>query len=206
MRRSMPFLAFLLAALAIPGVARNVSAQAGGAGQEEIPRFDAFGSYGYMHSNIVVDGTTINLNGGTASFTYNWKRWVGLAGDFGVYHQSNITANAATLTITTFQAGPRFRWRKWQRVTPFAEGLVGLGHAGGTLYTVSQTVGYPAFGTSTALVMTAGGGVDWQVSYRFAIRMIQADYLYSQFNNNGHGNRQNNLRLTAGVVFNFGAR
>ncbi len=206
MRRSMRFLVFLLAALAIPGIARNVSAQAEGAGQEEISRFDVFGSYGYIRSNIVVNGTTVNLNGGTASFAYNWKSWIALEGDFGAYHQSNVTANDASLTITTFQAGPRFIWRKKRRMTPFIEGLVGLGHAGGTLYTVSQTVGYPAFGASTTLVLTAGGGVDWQVSRKFAIRMIQADYLYSEFKNDGHGNRQNNLRLTAGLVFNFGSR
>jgi hypothetical protein len=206
MRRSMRFPAFLLAALAIPGVARNVSAQPDETGQEEYSRFNVFGSYGYMHSNIVVDGTRINLNGGTASVAYNWRSWIALSGDFTLFHQSNITANAATLTVTTYQVGPRFSWRKWRRVTPFAEGLAGLGHAGGTLYTVSQTVGYPAFGANTALVLTAGGGADWQISRRFAIRMIQADYLYSQFKNNGHGNRQNNLRITAGVVFNFGER
>jgi hypothetical protein len=189
MRRSMGFLAFFLAVLAIPAVARNVSAEPDEAGQDEISRFNVYGSYGYVRSNIVVDGTRINLNGGTASIAYNWKSWVAFAGDFGIYHQSKVTANAATLTISTFQAGPRLRWRKWRRVTPFAEGLVGLGHAGGSLYSVSQTVGFPAFGASTALVLTAGGGADWQVSRNFAIRMIQADYLYSQFKNNGQGNR-----------------
>jgi opacity protein-like surface antigen len=60
-------------------------------------------------------------------------------------------------------------------------------------------------GSSNSFAMAAGGGVDLMLSHRFAIRMIQADYYYTQFDN-GVNNRQNNLRIGAGVIVRFGAR
>jgi hypothetical protein len=51
--------------------------------------------------------------------------------------------------------------------------------------------------------MVLGGGLDVNVSRHIAIRAAQADWLYTQFPN-GVDNRQNNLRITAGIVFRFG--
>ena len=45
--------------------------------------------------------------------------------------------------------------------------------------------------------------MDWKLSPRIGVRVFQAEYLYSQFLN-GNGNRQDNLRLSAGIVINFG--
>jgi hypothetical protein len=56
---------------------------------------------------------------------------------------------------------------------------------------------------NNAFVLTGGAGVDWKVSPRIAIRLLQADYLHSEFLNGG-GNRQENIRLSTGVVFSFG--
>jgi len=47
-----------------------------------------------------------------------------------------------------------------------------------------------------------GGGVDFALTDRIAIRPIQADYLMSRF----LGTRQDNIRLSAGIVLRFGGR
>jgi hypothetical protein len=51
--------------------------------------------------------------------------------------------------------------------------------------------------------MSAGGGIDLKVSKHFSIRAAQADYLLTKIPDGLH-NRQNNSRLSAGIVLRFG--
>ena len=46
------------------------------------------------------------------------------------------------------------------------------------------------------------GGLDLRVNPRFSIRLVEADYLLTTFDN-GSNNHQNNLRVSAGVVIHF---
>ena len=83
--------------------------------------------------------------------------------------------------------------------------IAGGGHAGGTLYTRSLGAGIPPLGASNAFLLTAGAGADWRLSQTITIRLVEADYLHSQFlNASSSGNRQESLRLSTGVVFTFG--
>ena len=54
--------------------------------------------------------------------------------------------------------------------------------------------------------MTAGGGLDVKVHHHIAIRLIQAEYLMTRFENltTGSTASQNDMRLSAGLVFRFG--
>jgi outer membrane protein OmpA-like peptidoglycan-associated protein len=54
--------------------------------------------------------------------------------------------------------------------------------------------------------MTAGGGLDIKVRQHFAIRIIQAEYLMTRFDdfNTGAAATQNDMRLSSGIVFRFG--
>ena len=166
---------------------------------------EIFGGYSYLESNTAANNEPIHLNGASAAVGFYVRSWLGLVGDAGVYHQGNVAASGFSLTVSTFQAGPRLRWRNHTPLTPFGQLLLGAGHAGGTLYTRSLGPGLPALGTNNSFVLTGGGGVDWKLNRRAAIRLVQAEYLYSQFlNGSGNGNRQDNLRLSAGIVFSFG--
>ena len=52
-----------------------------------------------------------------------------------------------------------------------------------------------------------GGGLDLNVSPRFSIRLVQADYIYSSYSHvlpSTHSTTWNSARLAAGVVFSFG--
>ncbi len=164
---------------------------------------ELFGGYSYMRANIVFSGAPLNANGASASVVMYLSNWFGIIGDFGLFQQRNVAAQGFSLTFSSYQFGPRLRFPQLAHVTPFVHFLWGLGHAGGTVYTRSLGFGVPPLGVNNAFVLTGGGGVDWKVRPRIAIRLIQADYLHSEFLN-GSGNRQENIRLSTGVVFSFG--
>ena len=89
--------------------------------------------------------------------------------------------------------------------TPYAQFLLGGGHAGGTLYTSSLGAGPAPFGTNNSFLYAVGGGLDYRLSHKISIRIPQAEYLHSEFlNGSVTGHLQNNLRLSTGVVFSFG--
>ena len=50
--------------------------------------------------------------------------------------------------------------------------------------------------------MLAGGGVGIDLSRRIALQPVQIDYLLTGLPN-GSSNKQNNLRLSGGIVYRF---
>jgi hypothetical protein len=61
--------------------------------------------------------------------------------------------------------------------------------------------------TEWSFAAGGGGGLDLRVKPRFSIRLIQADYIYSNYSHifaSTHPTQWNSVRLAAGVVFNFG--
>jgi hypothetical protein len=209
MSRTLRLLAFSLVALLALGAASAMRAQLPGASDETAtPRLDIFGGYSYMNSNIVVSGNRFSLNGASGSVAYNFNKWIGAVADIGVYGQGNVASESRSLTISSFLFGPRVSWRG-HKLVPFAQVLLGAGHATGTLYTTSLGNGTAPLGANSGFMLTAGGGVDWKASPTIGIRIIQTEYVYSQFLNAAGSpdtNRQNNLRISTGVVFSFGHR
>ena len=58
---------------------------------------------------------------------------------------------------------------------------------------------------STAFALAVGGGVDFEATRRFSIRLFDADYVKTNFGNNfilGNSS-QNNFRLQTRVQFRF---
>ena len=65
----------------------------------------------------------------------------------------------------------------------------------------------PNFGNQWNPALAVGGGFDYAVGHRIAIRVAQADYIYTNYNAyipSGHSSQWNNIRLAAGVVVNLG--
>ncbi len=164
---------------------------------------EAFAGYAYMRSATAVSGAPINLNGTSFVAAFYVKNWLALAGDVGFYHQGSIAASGLGLTVSSYQIGPRVSIRNRTHLTPFGHFLLGAGHAGGTLYTTSLGAGLSPLGPNNGFLYTAGAGADWKLSPKIAIRLVETDYLHSQFLN-GNGNRQGNLRLSTGIVFRLG--
>jgi opacity protein-like surface antigen len=196
MRRTYILLAIFLAAVFALSSAPSANAQ-------ELPKWEVFGGYTYMHSNIIVTNAGFNLNGGSGSVAYHLTDWFALVGEYAVTHQGAVTAKPFSLTVTTYVFGPRVYWHNHTHLTPYGQVLFGGGHAGGSLYTSSLGAGLLPLGSSNDFNFTAGGGVDWKINHGFSVRLAQAEYLHTQFAN-AVNNSENNFRLSTGVVFTFG--
>lgn len=141
-------------------------------------QFDIFGGYSYLH----VPGA--NTNGWEAQATGNLSEYIGVTADFDGHYRSVFVVGGHDYN---FLFGPTLSYRT-DKVTAFAHVLIGGSHAGGTGF------------SSTAFAWAIGGGVDWNLQKRLAIRLGQFDYLATHF----ASTTQNNFRYSAGVVFRLG--
>lgn len=159
-------------------------------------------NYNYARTNASPGNCgCISMQGGAGWISLNLSHSLGLVGEVSSQHAANIGPFSANLTIISFMGGMRYKRKIAGPFWPFGHVLVGGAHANG-----SMAPGNPGIpGSSNAFAMAVGGGVDITISRLFAIRMIQADYYYTRFEN-GVNSRQNNLRLGAGVFVRFGSR
>ena len=156
-------------------------------------------TYTYAHSNAPPGGCgCFSINGGSASFAIPIKHgpW-SVAGDMTLARASNISAAGYDLNLSIFTAGIRYRpvlrSTTWQ---PFGEVLVGPAFASGSLIFSQQRDNNSAFAANI------GGGVDLRINHRVSIRLAEADYLLTTFDN-GSNNHQNNVRVSSGAVWRF---
>jgi len=117
----------------------------------------------------------------------------------GGYFQNNVDNSGRSLRVETFLFGPRYSSSHWKKWTPFGQGLFGGALGSGTLYGPNATTSASTSGFS----LSAGGGLDWNASPHVSVRLFQVDYLMTRLPN-AINNYQNNIRITAGVVFHFG--
>ena len=82
-------------------------------------------------------------------------------------------------------------------------------HFGGHAHTVDLTLGGVSHGNPSGVsgnvaAWALGGGLDWKFTphSRLALRLVQADYLGTQY----ASATQNTFRLTTGLVFSFGGK
>jgi len=191
----------LLLTIAVASIAR-AAAQSPDQSTSGKPRADLALDYSYLHSNAPPGGCgCFNLNGGSAAFA--WPLGPGkfaLAGDVTIAHAGTVSTSGDNLTLSTFTAGVRYlppiKSRKFQ---PFGQVLLGLAHSSGTLV---QGANPGAANAGAAFAGNFGGGLDLRLNPRFSIRLVEADYLLTTFDN-GSNNHQNNLRISAGLVIRF---
>lgn len=178
----------LLAVLTFFGVA----AQA-----QDTPKVDVFAGYSFVRENPSTAGvSSFSLNGGSASIAYNHNSWLSGVADFGGYHNGNILNTGVAGTLSTYLFGPRVSYRHYERLTPFGEVLFGVAHASGSIAGSSSS--------DNSFAMTIGGGVDYRLTDRWAIRPVKVDYLMTRFpETTSSGQTQNNLRVSTGIVFRF---
>jgi len=184
------------------------------------PRVEWFMGYSYLRAvpSLSAGNRLMWLNGGSTSVAFNLNRYLGLVGDFGGFNETRLllatgnppsatdTYNAVQAgTVFTYMAGPRLSFRKYDRVTPFAQVLFGGIRASQEAICKACT---PLLPVENAFAMTAGGGLDVRVHHRLAIRIIQAEYLMTRFENltTGTNALQNNIRLSAGIVLRSGGK
>jgi len=195
------FLLLPIAAVsARPALAQN-SAQPATA-TEKPTRAEVAIDYSYLHSNAPPGGCgCFNLNGGSADFAWAIKpgKW-DVVGDVVAGYASGVSAAGYGLTLSAFTAGVRYLPPiGHSSFQPFGQVLAGVAHSSGTLVQGSQSATTNA---GAAFASNFGGGLDLRANQRFSIRLVEADYLLTTFDN-GSNNHQNNLRISAGVVIHF---
>jgi len=190
---------------------------------DSTPKVELF--MGYSFWRAVPDSTKNRIDkmhGGSTSLAYNFNRHLGLVADFGGFKVDSLefsnTGPAFTPSrnvdvksnVFTVMFGPRVSFRDHDRLTPFLQILGGVAHADDVTL-VGCTA--PIFACTpllkeTVFTMTAGGGLDYRVNHRIALRLFQAEYLLTRFRDptslTGDTGWQSNVRLSAGIVFRFG--
>jgi hypothetical protein len=155
---------------------------------------------------------SFNCAGGGGTFAYNFTSLLGIAADLGGCKYLGETVPALSSKVSgsdfTFMFGPRFTFRSASAFRPFFEV-----NFGGNRLSLKCNSGTPCSGityTKDAFALTAGGGFDIKLSKKFALRLIQAEYLYTRFGNScqfalcSNNNNQNSLRIKSGIVIGWG--
>lgn len=166
--RRIPLLALAVLLLSLPCFA-----------QEPMSLFDVSGTYSYVRFE------KSNYNGASVSFALNTNRWLGLVADVGGYHQA-VKSGFKSSDLVSYLFGPRLSYRTEERITPFAQVLLG-----GV---------YDTAISRNTIALSAGGGFDVKIDPHVSLRLAQADYLLTRFGEQ----TQNSVRLSTGLVFHFG--
>ena len=177
------------------------------------PRAELFGGYSYGMTESFNSGHVARPNGWNVSLGLNVAKWMGFVFEGnGLYGTSKIpkfpsdpfpgcpplcfnnddpTFNVDT-KLYNFLVGAQFPYRKSERFTPFGELL--FGHAG-VRGEVHGSDGRLFAETSGGLSLVGGGGVDYNINPRFALR-FKADYLQTRLFNK----KQDNGVFSVGIV------
>lgn len=201
LKSSRLFVLALMALLPLAMVAQDATKSASKVPAQGVDsRWDIFAGYSYLKPSASVssgensyDLTGINAGAiGSISYYLN-KNWgLQIEGDV---HSMNETLTGTNDDFSGGSAGVIYRIPHGN-LTPFIHALVG-GERG-------------AFINSTEKwgpVVTAGGGMDYEINKHIAWRVFQADYQYihENFDNvNESSTNINALRLSTGIVFHIG--
>ena len=185
----------------------------------QFPRVELSGGFSYGLTDLFNSGYRVGLNGWNGSLGLNAAKWLGfIAEGSGYYGTSKIPRGAAqqpfpnctgvtpsfcpagtgdTFDVKTklynYMFGAQFPYRKWDRLTPFGEALFGHSGVRGEATAVDGTV-VARVGSGWGLI--GGGGVDYKISPRLALR-FKAEYLQTR----GFKLKQDNVRFSVGFVF-----
>jgi outer membrane protein OmpA-like peptidoglycan-associated protein len=198
--------------LAVFGVLCGVATLAA-AQDQPTPKWELFGGYSFVYFGADVHGllpggiipvnslAESNPRGAGASLIYNFNRWFGLTGDVSGDWSSGERGVAMRIDDAEFfnlSAGPKLTFRR-RRFSPFAEALVG-----------EHRLASEVFGSDYEVGFMAGGGLDLNLNRHFALRLIRADYVFS---NHQYGSSSavpatniRGARLQTGLVFMWGGK
>jgi opacity protein-like surface antigen len=179
-----------------------------------------------MQFNPTIAGLTSRAyNGGGGAVQMNFLHLFGIKADFQGYGStqfsltttSTITTPLGNIPPGTFKSNANMFTYMFGPVIRIPAHVLTL--SGEVLFGQSNTNGYAslitnidagggtikASGTQHPFTMAVGGGLDYNVNKRFAIRLAELDYILSRYTNPlTNTNNQNSFRYVGGVVFKFG--
>ncbi len=172
---------------------------------QQTPRWEFFSGYSLQRFNIrqyykstpityAAQERSVNLSGWQISLTENRGRRYGGTLDLrGHYATPTLSGTSTSAKMYSIMYGPRF-YRRTPKVTFFVQGLIG---AAATRVAATPTGPHAS---DLSLAMAGGGGLDWNLRLKTAIRLLQAEY----FRTSTLGTSPNGFRASAGIVFYFG--
>jgi hypothetical protein len=177
------------------------------AAQNNQPKDEIFGGYSWLAPNGYgdLDFKVNNIVAGfDASNTYYLPRAhnLGFLLDGSGHFNGGMTPNPGTdgntgTSVGFGLGGLQYKYHA-SPVSPFVRILIGAAN-------ISPDC---CGGTRWSFAGGGGGGLDFSVGSRISIRMVQFDYIYSNYNHSlpsSHPTDWNNIRLAAGLVLNLGS-
>jgi len=179
---------------------------------QPVPKWELYGGYSFFQPGGDVHGQLIptalqpvssrmeaNPRGAGASLTYNFNNWFGLTLDTSTHWGSRETGLVKRIDDAAFSNlsfGPKITFRH-NRFSPFLEVLVG-----------DHRLMPDAFHDVDKLGFMFGGGLDINLSRHVALRLIRADFVYSNYQYGAATvaprTEIRGLRAQTGLVFMFG--
>ncbi len=176
-------------------------------------QFELFGGYSYLHASVPVgqfgplgSGTPCPPNCGNppsitqhADLANGWEfsgeyKLLPFFGGVADFSGNYGTLDGAATNVHTYLIGPQVSLPG--RFSPFAHVLAGFAH-------VSQNAiasgAFFSLGSDTSFATAFGGGLDFKALPFISLRLIQIDYLRTQW----HGMTQGQPRISAGIVLHF---
>jgi hypothetical protein len=194
----LSILAVLAAALMPLSAPGQVDQESGSATPQKlapIAKYQAYVGYGYTSLNQV-NQSRHGLQGVEVSLTRNWGRHFGITADGGEYSLALGSGNPGKPTVAMAFLGPEFHLPIWGAFSGYVHGLMGIEHTGGE----NQT-------PNISFAGGIGGGVDYSLGRRFAIRAAGDDIASSFSVNNpvpgDSAHMTRSTRATFGFVYKF---
>jgi outer membrane immunogenic protein len=160
---------------------------------------DASVAFSEVRANAPVGGCgCFWMAGGTGELSFPLWRDFSAVMEAGGQHTNQIPSFNTGLSLATGMGGLRMRAPNHTKFQPFGQALFGGVHGFDGYF--PAPVGKLPTSYDTSFAMAIGGGLDVAVSRHVWIRLLQADYYYSELRN-VQGDRQNQFRFGAGIVF-----
>lgn len=140
--------------------------------------------------NFRFDNTTDSHGVNTSGTYYFGNKNVGLTGEVAANFDGGSGNDSSLVTAMT---GVTAKARSNKTFQPFVRGLVGVDRIRATNEQLSNVFDR----SDVSLSYAVGAGLDAKVSKNVSLRLLQVDYL----NTGAFGERQNNVRVGAGIVF-----
>jgi flagellar motor protein MotB len=196
---------------------------------QDVPKIEVSADYSYFHfqaidfesnNNLFQYGQKYGMEGGGGAFVFNLRgrASVGFKAEFQGYGGETRTitipagnpflpaGGSASVSgdVFTYLFGPQITLSKG-KFRPFGEVLVGGAYTDIYKNAVNNLnlTGASSAGSNNTFALAAGLGFDIAITRRFAIRPIEIDYVYTDFNNSfGLTANQHSSRYLGGIVFN----
>jgi len=190
------------------------------AAAEDVPGFETYFGYDWVRFHPdTADIGSFNSNGGSGQFVYNFYHGIGVAFDAGAVTKGTVEG-VFSHRQSHFLIGPRYGFYNHSRFTPFGEVLFGGGNDSvstdallaptvlpSSSITLPDNVSVNLTASRTSFAMMAGGGLDIRLTKHLTYRLFDADYYLTRPVSfiTGENVNKNNVRLTTGVNFTWGA-